>query len=183
MEPHLYTQRELSALMTNRNTDFIDQLKVRVARFYDNVEEWSMRYSTAVSVLGALKDIASANTSDGVWNWYIPRSPQKLFTMKGEERIVVRIHYVLEPPKVQEALPILFNRPRRELLDALTVLNTGDCNHEEGLHLEGLATLRYELGPDVNGRYIKLMWSGLERPNTINTIYLHRGRVSNKQNT
>lgn len=177
MDIQLYTQREITALKSGEHdTSFIDKIKVRVAQRTENVEEWSYRYMSATRILKALVKAGELESKNSERTWFIPRSPSRLFTKDGDDIDATTVKYNDDRDLSCEVLDAVYNRPRRELLDYLTILGAGS-NNPEG----ELSYLRYDVGPDMNQRYIKLTWSIKSKPNVTNVIYLHRGSKEKKK--
>lgn len=177
MQIQLYTQREISTLMSeDKDTSFIDSVKVRVAKRTENVEEWSHRYMSANRILKALIAVAELEVGGEERNWFVPKSPSRLFT-KGEDKVnVSTIKYHHDRDKSIDMLEPVYNRPRRELLEFLSILGAGTK-----LPQAPLSYLRYEVGPDMNQRYIRVSWATHSKPDIINVVYLHRGSKEKKK--
>ena len=177
MEIQLYTQREISTLTAEaQDTSFIDSIKVRVAKRTENVEEWSYRYMAATRILKALVTMGEVPTKGKTRHWFVPKSPSRLFT-KGDKGVDVEtLKYHADRDKSCEILEPVFDRPRRELLEYLSILGAGTKTPEGKL-----AYLRYDVGPDMNQRYIRITWAIKDKPDVNNVIYLHRGSKEKKK--
>ena len=171
-----FTRRELDTLQTEgSDTTFIDSIKVRISKKVEHASEWSYHYLVAENILSALSEIGHSCTSDGEWNWHVPRSPTNLYKLDEGRRYSTRLSYVAESAVVLRNLPSIYDRPRYELLSALSALGAGSDNPESIFD-----TLRYDIGIDMNDHYIRVRWSMKSRPGAFNNIYLHRGKGSNK---
>lgn len=177
MDIQLYTPREIKTLTSGaQDTSYIDTIKVRVAERTEAVEEWSHRYMTATRILKALTKVAAIDTDDTERTWFVPKSPSRLFMGGGKDTEITTLKYCGSREESTTLLEAVFDRPRRELLDFMTILGAGTKSPEGEL-----SYLRYEIGPDMNQRYIRLTWASEEKPEQMNVIYLHRGSKEKKK--
>tara|TARA_Y100001960_G_C14682207_1_gene831827 strand:- start:839 stop:1369 length:531 start_codon:yes stop_codon:yes gene_type:complete len=176
MDVQLYTPREIKSLTSNSDTTYIDRIKVRVAKRTKNVEEWSYRYLTATRILKALIQMAEIVSSEEERVWFVPKSPSRLFIC-GENGVVVsNVEYKGKREQSVATLEPIFDRPRREVLEYLTILGAGSESPEGDL-----SYLRYDVGFDKNERFIRVEWSIKDQPKQRNVIYLHRGSKEKKK--
>tara|TARA_Y100001956_G_scaffold11440_4_gene10395 strand:+ start:5212 stop:5742 length:531 start_codon:yes stop_codon:yes gene_type:complete len=176
MDFQLYTPREIKSLTTNSDTGYIDNIKVRVAKRTKNVEEWSYRYLTATRILKALVQMAEIKSPEDERVWFVPKSPSRLF-IRGEKEVeVTNVEYKGKREQSVMSLEPVFDRPRRELLDYLTILGAGSDSPEGDL-----SYLRYDVGFDMNERFIRITWSIKSHPEQRNVTYLHRGSKEKKK--
>ncbi len=177
MDIQLYTPREIKTLTSGaQDTSYIDNIKVRVAERTEAVEEWSHRYMTATRILKALIKVAAIESDDETRTWFVPKSPSRLFMKDGDDTDITTLKYHGSRETSATLLEAVFDRPRRELLDFMTILGAGTKKPEGDL-----SHLRYDIGPDMNQRYIRLTWASIDKPEQMNVIYLHRGSKEKKK--
>ncbi|ANZ48156.1 hypothetical protein ASESINO_143 [Erwinia phage vB_EamM_Asesino] len=165
---NLYTKRERQALIAGQGIHSpdlnIDPMKAKVAELFPE-DEWDIWYFRCRSVANALAQLSAYHPCDRNedWVWRVPRTPTNVMYNGGENLIPVRP--VANPPRLNEFLEVIWDRPREELRAIVNVLKV--------LELEGVKNLRMESRDDKN-TYWELTWSEPKYNNT-NVIFLHRG--------
>ncbi|AFQ96591.1 hypothetical protein G173_gp046 [Erwinia phage phiEaH2] len=142
----------------------IDPLKAKVAEMFP-VGEWDIWYFRCRSVANALTQLSNYHPSARVedWIWRVPRTPTSVMYEGGEKQVYIKP--VANPPRLNEFLEVIWDRPREELRAIVNVLSA--------LQIDGVMGLRMESRDDKKS-YWELSWTEPKFEN-VNLIFLHRG--------
>lgn len=164
---NLYTKRERQILanqpgVTTIDGKPIDKLKVLVARNCFE-KDWDIMYFRCCSVANALTQLSNYHPGPLLkdWVWLVPKTPSAIEYPAG----LVYIRPVAYPERLKEYLEVIWNRPRKELMTIINLLQQID--------IPGVLNLKLT-SRDVNQAYWELEWTEPKFENS-NRIFLHRG--------
>lgn len=160
-----YTPRELSAVRGNRNTDFMDKLKLSVTEHFAE-EYWDSAYLAAMQIKSAMETLSAESRSTYLHRWWSPRAPQKIHYKNAPKNLPNYndgVVYAIHTDTTRDAVKVITNRPRTEIVQCMKALRPF------------FKRVSARVGVDINEDFIELTWVTDDEMSAPNQLIIHRG--------